>query len=55
MKDRHEVLRRLLFVIGLPKDIAASDAEKIEHGLHPETVRKLRKLLAYLEDRKIAI
>ena len=43
MKELHEMLRRLLVLIGVPKDIAANDAEKIEHGLHQETVRKLRK------------
>jgi DtxR family transcriptional regulator, manganese transport regulator len=52
MKDRHEILRRLLVLIGVPRDIATSDAEKIEHGLHPETVRKIRKLVSYLEDNK---
>ena len=52
MKDRHEILRRLLVLIGVPKDIATSDAERIEHGMHPETVRKIRKLVAYLEESK---
>jgi Mn-dependent DtxR family transcriptional regulator len=52
MKDRHEILRRLLVLIGVPKDIATSDAEKIEHGLHPETVRRIRKLVTYLEESK---
>lgn len=55
MKDRHQVLQRLLLLIGVPKEAAAIDAEKIEHGLHPETVRKLRKLVACLEERKIEI
>jgi Mn-dependent DtxR family transcriptional regulator len=50
MKDRHEILRRLLILIGVPKDIATNDSEKIEHGLHPETVRKIRKLVTYLEE-----
>lgn len=52
MKDRHETLRKFLILIGLPKDIATSDAERIEHGLHPETVRKIRKLVTYLEETK---
>jgi Mn-dependent DtxR family transcriptional regulator len=55
MKDRHETLRRLLVLIGVPENAAVSDAEKIEHGLHPETVRKLKKLVTYLEENKIAI
>ena len=53
MKERHELLRNFLLLIGVPKDIATRDAEKIEHGLHPETVRKLRKLVAYLEENEI--
>ena len=53
MKERHEILRRLLLLIGVPKYIATRDAEKIEHGLHPETIRKLRKLVAYLEENGI--
>jgi DtxR family manganese transport transcriptional regulator len=52
MKDRHEILRKLLILIGVPKDVATSDAEKIEHGLHPETVRKIRKLVSYLEESR---
>jgi len=55
MKQRHETLRRLLVLIGVPEDIATRDAEKIEHGLQPETVRKIRKLVAYLEEKKIEI
>jgi Mn-dependent DtxR family transcriptional regulator len=55
MKDRHEILRRLLVLIGVPNETATYDAEKIEHGLHPETVRKLRKLVSFLEDNKIEI
>ena len=53
MKDRHEILRKILLRIGVPKEMADGDAEKIEHGLHPETVRKLRKLLTYLDENKI--
>ena len=55
MKDRHEVLRSFLLRIGLSRDIAAIDAERIEHGLHPETVSRLRKLVAFLEESKIEL
>ena len=44
MKELHEILRRLLVLIGVLKEIAANDAEKIEHGLHRETIRKITKL-----------
>jgi len=52
MKERHETLRTLLVLIGVPKEIAYEDAEKIEHGLHPETMRKIRKLVASLEEKQ---
>lgn len=52
MKELHEMLWKLLILIGVPKDIAADDAEKIEHGLHAETVRKLKKLVGYLEEKQ---
>ena len=52
MKDRHEILRKFLVLIGVPKTIATNDAEKIEHGLHPETVRKLRKHIEDLERKE---
>lgn len=55
MKVRHEMLRNLLILLGVPKDVATNDAEKIEHGLHPETVRKLRRLVEYLEENKVEI
>jgi Mn-dependent DtxR family transcriptional regulator len=55
MKVRHEMLRNLLILLGVPKDVATNDAERIEHGLHPETVRKLRRLVEYLEENKIEI
>lgn len=52
MRERHEILRRLLVLIGVPNDIAKEDAERIEHGLHPETVRKIKKLVATLEEKE---
>lgn len=55
MIDRHEIARRLLSLIGLPRKIAALDAEKIEHGLHSQTFQKFRRLVAYLEESKIEI
>ncbi|HZW57700.1 MAG TPA: iron dependent repressor, metal binding and dimerization domain protein [Nitrososphaerales archaeon] len=55
MKSRHETLRRFLLLLGVSNDIATEDAERIEHGLHPETVRKIRKLVERLEENKVQI
>jgi Mn-dependent DtxR family transcriptional regulator len=49
MKDRHQTLVRLLVLIGVPERIAVEDAEKIEHGLHEQTVRKLQELIEQLK------
>jgi Mn-dependent DtxR family transcriptional regulator len=49
MKDRHQTLVSLLVLIGVPEKIAIEDAEKIEHGLHEQTVRKLQELIEQLK------
>jgi len=49
MKDRHQTLVSLLVLIGVPERIAVEDAEKIEHGLHEQTVRKLQELIEQLK------
>ena len=35
--DKHQVLTKCLISLGVPEDIAAKDACKIEHDLSPET------------------
>jgi Mn-dependent DtxR family transcriptional regulator len=47
------MLRELLVLLGVPNSIAKKDAEKIEHGLHTETIRKLSKLVIYLEENEL--
>lgn len=49
MKHYHEILTRLLLVLGIPEKIAREDAEKIEHGLHNRSLLKLQELVDYLE------
>ena len=41
MHQRHNLLVEFLKMIGVKDDIANSDAEGIEHHLHPETLKKL--------------
>ena len=43
--ERHKVLTEMLIMIGVPEDIAAEDACKIEHDLNPITFEKLKHAL----------
>jgi Mn-dependent DtxR family transcriptional regulator len=47
LKKRHETLRNFLEILGVDKKIADDDACKIEHNVHPQTVKKLRKFVEY--------
>lgn len=40
--ERHTILTDILLSIGVPQEIAAKDACKIEHDLSPETIKALR-------------
>ncbi|MGP8125609.1 MAG: metal-dependent transcriptional regulator [Nitrososphaerales archaeon] len=46
--SRHEILMDFLTIIGVDKATAYSDAEGIEHHLHPETADALEKLTTSL-------
>lgn len=45
--ERHGILLEFFIMIGVDEDIANSDAEGIEHHLHPQTLRKLQELLKH--------
>ena len=45
MYDRHRILTEVLVAIGVPEDIAAADACKIEHHLSDESFEALKKYL----------
>lgn len=45
MHERHNLLVEFLKMIGVKDDIANSDAEGIEHHLHPETLKKLEEFV----------
>ena len=44
-RDRHEVVVRFLIALGIPSDIAESDAEGIEHHVSRETLAAFMKHL----------
>lgn len=49
---RHKVLTNLFKYLGVPEDIAAEDACKIEHDLSPETFDAVCK---YIKDKGLAL
>ena len=51
--DRHQVLTSCLVSLGVPQDLAAKDACKIEHDLSPETFAAIKKhMKKYLSVKK---
>ena len=47
--ERHTLLTRWLVQLGVPEDIAAEDACKIEHDLSPETFEAIKRHVGTLE------
>ena len=41
--DRHTLLTRMLVQLGVPEEIAAQDACKMEHGISDESLEAIRK------------
>jgi DtxR family manganese transport transcriptional regulator len=46
--EKHSIVMGLLTTLGVDKETAYVDTEGIEHHLHPDTVRRLKKLTAFL-------
>jgi Mn-dependent DtxR family transcriptional regulator len=49
IKNRHEVLKNFLIILGIDERIAEEDACRIEHFINPETLKKLRKFVEYAD------
>jgi|WetSurMetagenome_2_1015567.scaffolds.fasta_scaffold122935_3 DtxR family transcriptional regulator, manganese transport regulator len=45
-RERHDLVVRFLIAIGVPRDVAESDAEGIEHHVSRETLRAFRSHLS---------
>lgn len=41
MRVRHKLITRFLTLLGVDESIARQDAERIEHGLHSDTIKKM--------------
>ena len=48
MQKKHKLITSFLVLFGVEESIAREDAEKIEHGLHAETLDKLEKFTEYV-------
>ena len=48
MHRKHELITDFLMLFGVDENSARQDAERIEHGLHPETVEKIRDFTDYV-------
>ncbi|MGI0080227.1 MAG: metal-dependent transcriptional regulator [Nitrososphaerales archaeon] len=48
MHRKHELITDFLMLFGVDEKSARQDAERIEHGLHPGTVEKIRSFTEYV-------
>ena len=48
MQKKHELITSFLVLFGVEEKVARQDAERIEHGLHPETIEKLGAFTKYV-------
>ena len=51
--ERHTTLSALLEKIGVPADIAAKDACKIEHDISPETFDCIKKIIKNINNKDL--
>ena len=47
--ERHKVLTRALILLGVPDDIAAEDACRMEHDISPETFQAMKEHVERME------
>ncbi len=52
VKDRHEIWKTFLIIIGVNSEIANIDCCILEHNLSKETVSSLRNFIDFLKDEK---
>jgi len=48
VKDRHLVIAKFLRILGVNEDTANSDAEGIEHHVHPLTIDRITKFVNFV-------
>ncbi len=52
VKDRHEIWKTFLTLIGVKSEIANIDCCLLEHNLSKETISNLKKFTLFLKDKK---
>ncbi len=52
IREKHSLFAEFLKMIGVEDDVAHLDAEGIEHHLHPQTIKRLEKLIRILKKIK---
>jgi len=53
--NKHEILKGFLMMLGVDERIADKDACRIEHCVHPETIKRLSAFLEFiLSNRELA-
>ena len=50
IRQKHGILLEFFKMLGITHEIANQDAEGIEHYLNPQTIRQLRKFVAFLKE-----
>jgi len=48
MQKKHRLITTFLVLFGVEENVAREDAEKIEHGLHAETLARLEAFTEYM-------
>ena len=51
-KEKHDILRNFLMILGIDEGVADEDACKIEHVINPETQDKLTKFVEFVHQDK---
>lgn len=50
IRQKHGILLEFFKMLGINHEIANQDTEGIEHHLNPQTIRQLRKFIAFLKE-----
>lgn len=49
VQQKHSIFEKFLVTIGVPKHLAKRDALKIEHNVHPETIRRMQAFINHCD------